>query len=251
MIRLCIGLGLAGGLYTESYKAKWTDQADSCPWCGQQDTLRHRFWECPQHQDLRVALAPDVLPLLEDLPPVLALRGWAVLPPTWHSWTQLLVDLPPCPSGFGVVFAKGVWNDVFTDGSCLCQASPLYRCAAWSSALVPPFGSDWVPGGVQVVGASYLPGLCQTAFRAELYAVAHTLHQAAEQDVAVRIWTDCRGVIARFSLLVWGHKRLKVNASNADLWQWILQSVERVGRHRIDLRKVPAHRRLASATSRF
>ena len=71
--------------------------------------------------------------------------------PPWHSWTQLLVDLPPCPSGFGVVFAKGVWNDVFTDGSCLCQASPLYRCAAWSSALVPPFGSIGCQGGFRLL----------------------------------------------------------------------------------------------------
>lgn len=63
--------GLAGGLYTESFKSKWTDQSDLCPWCGQQDTVRHRFWECPQHADLRTALAPD-LAWLVDFAPYLA-----------------------------------------------------------------------------------------------------------------------------------------------------------------------------------
>ena len=244
-------LGLAGGLYTESYKAKWTDQSDSCRWCGQPDTLRHRFWDCPQHQDLRDALAPDVLPVLDQLPPVMSLRGWALLPPTWHSWIQCLVSLPPCSLGTSVGFAKGVWNDVFTDGSCLFQASPLYRCAAWSSTLVPALCSSRSLGGAQVIGASYLPGVCQTAFRAELFAVAFTLHQAAEQQASVRIWTDCLGVIAKFNLLVHGHKKLNVNRSNADLWTWVMQSTDRLGRHRIELSKVPAHRRVSSATTKL
>ena len=244
-------LGLAGGLYTESYKAKWTDQADCCHWCGQPDTLKHRFWECPQHGDLRASLAPDVLLVLDQLPPVMSLRGWALLPPTWHSWIQLLVNLPPCSLGTSVGFAKGVWNHVFTDGSCLFQSCPLYRCAAWSATLVPAFCSSWTPGGTQLVGASYLPGICQTAFRAELFAVAFTLHQAAEQGAPVKIWTDCLGVIAKYNLLVRGHKNLNPNRSNADLWAWVLQSADRLGRQYIELCKVPAHRPLSSATTRF
>ena len=82
--------GLSGGLFTERYKSKWADQSDACPWCGAPDTLKHRYWECPQHHDLRVALAPDVAPLVDTLPPVLALRGWAVQPPTWLSWINCL-----------------------------------------------------------------------------------------------------------------------------------------------------------------
>lgn len=244
-------LGLAGGLYTESYKAKWTEQTDHCHWCGQPDTLRHRFWECPQHRDLRETLAPDALAVLDQLPPVLSMRGWALLPPTWHSWIQLLVSLPPCPLGMSVGFTKGVWNDVFTDGSCLFQSCPLYRCAAWSSILVTADCSSWSPGCTQVIGASHLPGVCQTAFRAELYAVAFTLHQAAEQQAKVRLWTDCLGVIARYNLLVHGHKRLNVNRSNADLWTWVLQSVDRLGHWNIKLCKVQAHRCVASATTRL
>jgi len=243
-------LSLAGGLFTERYKAKWTDKPDTCRWCGASDTLRHRYWECPQHHDLRVALAPDVPAVLDLLPPALALRGWAQLPPTWHTWTQLLLDLPsdlPVP---WTSFDSGRWTDLFTDGSCMCQSNPLLRCAAWSVAVVPPFQAEWIPGQVQMLAASYLPGLCQTAYRAELYAVAYGLHCAAETHAPVRIWTDCKGVLLKFHTLVRGHSRINPNRSNADLWTWVLQSVDRLGSENVLLFKVPAHRALHSATSR-
>jgi len=242
--------GLSGGLFTERYKAQWTDQSDACKWCGQTDTLRHRFWECPQHHDLRALHAPDLPDLLDLLPPVMSLRGWAVLPPTWHEWIKVLVDLPALPPPPAVPLCPGAWNDVFTDGSCLHQACPLYRCAAWSAVLASPFHADWTPGHAAVVGAACLPGVCQTAYRAELYAVAYVLHWAATQQAPVRIWTDCLGVLNKFQLLVWGYKRLNVNRSNADLWAWVLQSVERLGRHRILIKKAPAHRTLQSARTR-
>ena len=244
-------LGLSGGLFTESYKSKWTDQADACKWCGSTDTLRHRYWECPQHSDLRNSLAPDALAVLDLLPPALSLRGWALLPPTWHTWTQLLLALPSGAPPPAVGFPRGQWSDVFTDGSCLMQDCPALRCAAWSVTLVPSFHDGWIPGGAVVLCASCLPGLCQTAYRAELYAVAYTLHWAAQQQTAVRVWTDCLGVVSKFHLLVRGFQRLNMNRSNADLWKWVLQSVERLGADRIELRKVGAHRTLQSARTRF
>lgn len=244
-------LGLAGGLFTEKYKSKWTNQADTCRWCGEVDTLHHRYWTCPHHADLRQSLAPDVPALLDWIPPALSLRGWALLPPTWFEWTQLLVDLPVAAPPPFVGFPAGVWSDVFTDGSCLCQATPTLRCAAWSACLVPSFHSGWSPGGVQVLCASFLPGVCQTAYRAELFAVAYTLHWAAVQDVAVRLWTDCKGVVSRFHLLVRSGQRLNLNRSNADLWAWILQSVDKLGQHRVELHKVRAHVPLTSAVTKI
>lgn len=243
-------LGLAGGLFTESYKSKWTDQTDACKWCGQPDHLRHRYWECPQHQDLRDALAPDAARLLDSLPAALALRGWALLPPTWQSWIQLLVDLPPVPLVPLCPLRPGCWTDLFTDGSCLFQTNPLIRCAAWSVIVAPGFHAAWTPGSLSVLGASYLPGLCQTAFRAELFAVAFAVHCAADAGTPVRIWTDCLGVLTKYNLLVHGHVKLNPNRSNSDLWAWVLQSVDRLGSQYIQLHKVPAHRTLQSAKTK-
>ena len=235
-------LSLAGSLFTESYKSKWADQTADCPWCGQPDHLCHRYWECPQHADLRASLAPDVLPLLDSIPPALALRGWALLPPTWAGWIRTLLRLPsdiPLPT-CGLL--PGTWNHVFTDGSCLHSAEPRYRLAAWSAVIAPDCDRLWSPGRASVLCASFLPGLCQTAYRSELFAVAYVLHWAAVFQAPVVIWTDCRSVMLRFCNYFWGNRRISVNRPHSDLWQWIAHSVAALGGERIKLRKVPAHR---------
>jgi len=243
--------GLSGGLFTERYKSKWTTQTDACPWCGEVDTLKHRYWQCPQHHDLRTQLAPDIAGILDLLPPALSLRGWAVLPPTWPAWMTLLASLPSDLPPLSGVLSRDGWNEIFADGSCLASSCPLTRCAAWSVTRAPSFSDRWTPGGAQVLCASYLSGVCQTAFRAELFAVAYILHWAAQLRAPVRLWIDCLGVLTKFQLLVWGNVRLKANRSNADLWRWVLQSVETLGRDNICMCKVAAHRTLHSATSKF
>ena len=243
--------GLIGGLFTEAYKAKWTSQSDTCKWCGQTDTLRHRYWECIQHADLRASLAPDATTLWDQLPPALALRGWALLPPTWNAWISALAALPSPVLPPAVPFRAGVWNDVFTDGSCLWQSHASYRLAAWAVVLAPPFQSSWTPETTAVLCASALAGVCQTAFRAELYAVAYALHWAAVTGTAIRIWSDCLGVVNRIKLLCKGQLKLTVNRANSDLWLWIGASIDTLGAARVQIYKVEAHRTLQSASNAF
>ena len=239
--------GLIGGLFTESYKAKWTSQPDTCRWCGQADSLQHRYWECIQHADLRAALAPDAAAIWSQLPPALALRGWALLPPTWQDWISALAALPAQVLPPAVSFRVGVWNDVFTDGSCLWQAHATYRLAAWAVVLAPPFQSAWTPGSTAVLCASALSGVCQTAFRAELHAVAYALHWAASTGTAIRLWSDCLGVVNRVKLLCQGQFKLALNRPNSDLWVWIAASIDALGPDNVRINKVAAHRTLQSA----
>ena len=241
---------LAGSLFTESYKSKWSDQTDECPWCGQPDHLRHRYWECIQHQDLREELAPDVLTCLESIPPALSLRGWALLPPTWDAWMRLLGSLPADVPSPTCGLLPGTWNHVFTDGSCFHSSQPLYRLAAWSVVTAPVCDALWSPGQASVMCASYLPGLCQTAFRAELFAVAFVLHWAAVFQAPVQIWTDCQGVILRFYNYIWGNRKINHNRSNSDLWWWISDSVATLGRDKVRFHKVAAHKHVSLAQSR-
>ena len=93
------------------------------------DTLHHR--------GQTDAVTPDAVSTLEVLPPALALRGWALLPVTWHDWITLLGQLPSAPPAPACGLRPGQWNDVFTDGSCIAQSSPYYRLAAWSAVCVP------------------------------------------------------------------------------------------------------------------
>ena len=243
-------LGLAGGLFTESYKAKWQDQDDACHWCGQRDSLAHRYWECPQHQDLRDKLAPQAQDLVDLLPSALALRGWALHPRTWTQWISLLLAIPSTVQSPSMRFRPGVANHVFTDGSCFGQSDPRTRFASWAALLVPDVSDAWTPGSSTVLCAAALAGLCQTAFRAELYAVAYVLYSASCQGTAVCVWTDCLGVVNRYNLTFWGNRKINLNGSNADLWKWIQQSVDMLGRERIQVRKVPAHKTLNKAQHR-
>lgn len=241
--------GLTGGLFTESYKAKWTDQADLCRWCGAKDTLQHRYWECVQHADLRESLAPDAAQVWTSLPPALSLRGWALLPPTWQSWISTLANLPSEVLPPACAFRLEGWNDVFTDGSCLWQSQVSYRVASWAVVLAAPFQPSWNPERAVVLHASALSGVCQTAFRAELAAVAYALHWAARAGVPVRLWSDCLGVVNKVKLLCNGRFKLGVNRPNSDLWMWISASLDALGADNVQIRKVAAHRTLQSATT--
>lgn len=100
------------------------------------------------------------------------------------------------------------------------------------------------------MGSGCLSGLCQTAYRAELYAVAFTLHHAAQGRYKVRIYSDCLGVVNRFHLLSTGNMRLKKNMVNTDLWEWILVSLEVLGRSNVELHKTESHRPLHTARTR-
>lgn len=110
----------------------------------------------------------------------------------------------------------GGWVDVFTDGSCAAQSEPTLRFAAWSVVVAKPFDDHWNFETGGVLASQVLPGMVQTAFRAELYALGYALQQAALQGVAIRVWTDCLGVVYRFHLLARGARRNKVNTTNAD-----------------------------------
>lgn len=247
LYRLC----LSGGFVTEDVKSKWSSRDDVCRWCGQPDSLRHRIWECPKFTYLRTQIAPDALAALPQLPPALALRGWAMRSPTWVPWLALLDALPlelPRPP---VDFAHGRWNDVFTDGSCFWQDQPGYRVAAWAAVLAQPCSSTWKGQTAGVISSGPLPGISQTAFRAELFAVAVALHWASVSRVRVRLWLDCLGVVNKLVLILLGVWSVSPNQPHADLWNWIASSVSDLGVHNVRVIKVPAHRSLDSATSRL
>ena len=244
-------LSLAGGLYTQDAHKHWNDTQGTCKWCGQPDSLEHRYFQCPATASTRASVAPDLVALRHHVPDALALRSWALCPPTQESWLRCLAsipdDLPPC----ALDFLPDVWNPVFTDGSCLWQSDPAFRVASWGAVLAHPFTPQWTFSCRGVLCSGVLPGLCQSAYRAELYALSVVLHRAAVGGFRVKIYSDCLGVVNKFQLLTRGQARSKVNSANADLWMWVLESTDRLGLDKIYVLKTPAHRTVASARSRF
>ena len=244
-------LNLAGGLYTQDAHAHWNEGTGSCKWCGQPDSLEHRYFQCLATKQIREREAPDLVRLRTSLPDALALRSWAIEPPTSWLWRRCLASLSVAVPAPALDFDDSRWNCVFTDGSCLWQSCPSVRVAAWSAVLAAPFSGHWNFAGHGVLCSGVLPGLSQTAFRSELYAVGAVLSHAAVGGFRVKIFSDCLGVVNKFNLLTRGRVRLKQNTGNADLWGWVLQSVAQLGLDRVKIYKTPAHRLVASATTRY
>ena len=190
-------LSLSGGLFTQDAHSHWNEQDGGCKWCGQPDSLQHRYFECPQTADLRLSLAPDVCRLRGLLPDAMVLRSWAILPPTRLQWLRMLASVPVGVPPTCCALDLTRWNHVFTDGSCFWQANPSYRLAAWGAILAVPAEHSWLVCPVQVLGSGPLAGLCQTAYRGELFALAWVLHHAACVGARVKVYSDCLGVVTK------------------------------------------------------
>ena len=239
-------LGRCGGSFTEDFRSHWTGTDDCCKWCGEPDSLAHRYWKCPQTQPFRDLLAPTATPAWHTLPPAVSLRGWALRASTWFEWTSALLAIPTAVPPLWGCLSSCQWNDVFTDGSCFEQAFPDIRIAAWGAVVASPFVPGWIRVPAQPLCSGVLPGLCQTAFRAELFALAVVLHWASLVHAPVRVWMDCLGVINKFVHLTSGKARLNPVSANADLWQWILLSVDALGMSNVEIFKVKAHHTLGN-----
>ena len=243
-------LNLAGGLYTQDAHSHWNEGSGTCKWCGAPDSTHHRHFQCPATHHIRQQVAPDVTRLQDKLPDALKLRSWAIVPPSHLTWLQTLDSMPTSVPPCSVDLSQHGWNHVFTDGSCLWQSLPEVRVAAWSAVLAPQLSGHWTFAGHSVLCSGVLPGLCQTAFRAELYALCVVLHHAAVGGFRVKVFSDCLGVVNRFNLLTRGQVKLKLNTPNGDLWRWALDSLDMLGLSNVQVIKVPAHRMVASATNR-
>lgn len=243
-------ISLAGGLFTQDAHSHWNETDGGCKWCGQPDSLQHRYFECPQTLDLRTSLAPDVCGLRPLLPDAMVLRSWAILPPTHLRWLRVLDSLPSAVPSAGCPLDLFGWNEIFTDGSCLWQSCPEYRVASWGAVLAASSSGAWFDQPVCILGSGPLHGLCQTAFRGELFALAFVLDCAARVSARVKIYSDCLGVVNKYHLVTTGRAEVRQNDAHADLWQWILTSVDRLGTDRVRVYKTAAHKRLHQARSR-
>ena len=241
---------LIGMTITNSHACFWSDTGQvQCVHCGQEDTLWHRFWQCPHSAELRGRLAPEVCEIAPGLPSALSVRGWTLASCYADVWAQQLLALPtaipdcPCPDG-----ADQSRINLFTDGSCLWPHMPQYRVAAWGVTYAPPVSIEPVPRDSIVVAAGQLQGLVQTAYRAELYAVMVALTHLERWKRKGILWLDCQSVLDRFQLYVWGKKPLNPNGPPHDLWVEILRIVHCCGSDIVQLVKVSARRQWGCET---
>ena len=222
-------------------KAQFWNQSGTnlCKHCGAYDSLHHRLWTCPRTAESRDGLSVDFVHRLASLPQVLTVHGWTLCSSLRDSWLGYLDGLvcpplpevpPPCPI-----------LDLFTDGSCLVPADPDFRMAACSVIHAAPFQLDYGPDNFRPIVAAPLPGILQSAYRAELYALVCALSIAAKFESHVRIWSDCGSVIRVFEKHVRDQVPVNPNSKHSDLLVRMVSAARELGLSRIAVLQVPAH----------
>ena len=151
------------------------DLGPQCTWCGQQDNLMHRLWECPHFASARTDCPADVLDLVDSLPPCLVCHGWTQEPRGRTEFLQYLLAVPDTSAVLEPVCPLGPVCDVFTDGACLSPAKSATRLALWAARLARDCSDS--PGSA-AIGGGWVPGVLQTACRGEIFAVLCALNYA-------------------------------------------------------------------------
>ena len=207
---------------------------DQCIRCGCSDSRFHRFWICEAFAPVRDRLPDDMLRLVPSLPESLVSYGWSLSPHTLKPWLQTLQAIPDVlPSQIDVCLPPGPWLHVFTDGSCEDQGNSYVRFASWGLVVAHLEVLDYTPC---FTDAGHLPGILQSSYRAETFAVLRALHLAWVSSRAVHIWSDCSAVVSQLRALTLG-RTVATGHPHGDLWRRIANYVKQIG---------PGHVRVAS-----
>eukprot|EP00435_Cladocopium_sp_Y103_P071966 s172_g38.t2 len=242
---------LNGTHFTGEAKQYWMDDEQGlCPFCHCSDSRYHRFWQCEAFDAERGNLTEEQWAALPSLPEALTCYGWVLRAPSWTDWTSCMAasfDTPALSHPFHV---EDPWLDVFTDGSCLWPQKQ-YRLASWAVVQASPANTTLCAASSKVLVAGHVPGLLQSAYRAELLAVCMALRIARQSAKPMRIWCDCQGVVDGVSKLLRRSRRVRVNGRHSDLWREVEDLLNEIGRDSVQITKVAAHQDTSSTVSGF
>ena len=219
-----------------------------CTFCGAIDSRHHRFWKCPVFASCRKECPSWILDNIDEFPPCLTASGWKLKSPCNDQWMQTLLAIE------GPTVERTQWLDssfpvdLFTDGSCLWPTFPSYRLASWS---VCKAGQTLNLINSEVVQVGQLPGLIQTAFRAEVFAIHVAIRWGVVHGCPIRLWCDCLGVVERLQRILDERKGVKPNVAHADLWNLIFDDLQQLGFAKVLVTKVPAHQSLTQLDSEY
>ncbi len=236
---------LNGAAFTNDVLCHFNESgSDLCKFCGATDSRKHRFWVCPAFAAERSVAPQDFVELIDTLPACLTQAGWALRCETHDEWWCYLMTIrnePPRKLQAKWVDHMG-WVDLFTDGSCFMPTREEVRFASWSVCRANP---DVTLHDSEVVSAGALPGIIQSAFRSELFAVKQAISWAVQNGCKIRLWTDCQGVVTKLQRLLAGTWKPQANSNHSDLWEQIVDLVETLTPAACLITKVAAHQSVA------
>ena len=218
------------------------DASNLCPWCASVDSRYHRFWICEYFQQERSSMPHDIFKILPSLPEAVTCYGWALRAWTQNAWLRLLAAIPePSMNAFSPLPAnEGSVLHLFTDGSCYDQQHASVRFASWG-VVVAGLSDD---GLDEWKLAGFVPGILQSAYRAEVWALRMAVRVGCHFRRAVHVWSDCAAVVASFRRILRGEP-VPPNHPHRDLWEPIAADVRRLGASTLQITKVASHVQIA------
>ena len=80
-----------GTFYTADHlKHRAQGQSTTCLFCGAEDSVYHRLWECKELESARAKCPEEVQQELKELPPCTHNHGWFPEPPSLHEFRSKL-----------------------------------------------------------------------------------------------------------------------------------------------------------------
>ena len=210
--------------------AKYDASKDGlCPLCRVPDDHEHRVCKCPRFKDARGPYT-WVCELWPTLPSCLRVH---LLPPRNPHLPNLrhgLASVPDRSADFASLKHTAGPQHLFSDGSCILSTCPAFALAAWS--CVNATTGDLISSG-------HVPGIAQTAPRAELWGAISCLKWGLRVGVQVFLWTDSDQVGRGIRQLQQG--TACKNSENPDLWELIAELVQVYADGDLTVQHVPSH----------
>ena len=210
-----------------------------CSVCRVPDTHEHRVRFCPKFSEARQPFQ-WVCELWPTLPRCLCHHLLPPANPYLQDLRGQLMALPDSSALFFTSVSTEGPQHVFCDGSCLHSRDQSLALAAWSS-INASTGS--------IIACGPVPGLMQTAPRAELWGAISSLKWGVFMQTPVVLWTDSDMVGRGLRELLLGHTC--PDGDNSDLWDVLSDLVGQFSPGQLLVQHVPSHLDLALSTSPF
>ena len=138
----CLMKEIASAFQTRYQQSKWDPSVDSsCVYCGSEDTRWHRVFDCPAFHDIRENYQETIAFYLErdtsihELPVMHLPRDHAFVEQMFYAHPEINFEdtaVTKLNALAQQLFETGQQLNLYTDGSCIGQESPMTRYAAYS-----------------------------------------------------------------------------------------------------------------------
>eukprot|EP00435_Cladocopium_sp_Y103_P065405 s797_g27.t1 len=191
-------------------------QTSLCKFCGREDSMQHRHWECPSTQFSRDLISGSSFALISSQPDCTRNRGWMTEPAALRQFKSSLYTIPAAVRVQPFSFAAD-HLDFFTDGSGLDPAIPEARLVGWGVVIAgeSPFEAACP------VGWGGVHGEWQTVPRAETTALWVALSIGQHWPGTFSVWGDNELVVQRARAIQQGTLTVNRSMADHDLWMMI------------------------------